>query len=156
MHKAVLTAVPTHDVQECVMTMGMLCVLSLGLQQAQRLTRRVCRGTEADGVEGQVFYKLFEYVVIDLLQDPSFKDAIDYAAKPLFNQDGERLFGPMTSGAAWEDITIQHPGKTPILVVFYSDATTFYKNTSAHPVFSTCTAVCSSALLEIVLCVVFV
>ena len=91
--------------------------------------------SDEDGAEGKVFYKNFEDVVLDLLQDPSLKDAIDYEAKPLFKEDGERVFGPMTSGMAWEHFEKKLPNGTTILVVFYSDATTFYKRTSTHPVF---------------------
>lgn len=87
-----------------------------------------------DYISGKVYYKLFEDIVCDLLQDSSLKDFVDYECKPLF-KDGERMLGPASSGLLWEAFEFELPDKTIILMVFYSDATQFYKKTSAHPVF---------------------
>ncbi len=81
------------------------------------------------------FIRLVEDAVVDLLQDERFKDAMDYAAHPLY-KDGKRVFGPFRSGLFWQQAELAHPDKSVICVMCYSDATEFYKSVSAHPVFS--------------------
>ncbi len=73
-------------------------------------------------------------MVEDILHDPQLKDAIDYHAKPLF-QDGSRVFGPLSSGVFWETMEVLFPDKTIILGIPYSDLTMFRKGASAWPVF---------------------
>ena len=81
----------------------------------------------------KIFYRNFLDVCIELLQDPRFKNCIDYNAKPLFSGD-QRVFGPLSSGLFWELQEHLHPNKTVIPVCIYSDATEFYTSVTAHPV----------------------
>ncbi len=71
---------------------------------------------------------------MDVLLDPTFKDCIDYEAKPIF-REGQRVFGPLRSGTLWEDLEHLYPKKTIIPVAVYSDSTEFMKGSGAHPMF---------------------
>ncbi len=114
------------DVSCCVLLcfVNMLCV------------SRSVHGTDKDGAEGKIFYRLFEDIIVELLQDARLKDFLEYVAKPLHNGK-HRLFGPFSSGLRWEQLQQQFPGKSIILLLVYSDATEFFKGLSAHPIFGT-------------------
>ena len=86
--------------------------------------------------EDTFYYKLFQDIIADILQDPLLKGHIDWEPKPLFDKEGNRIFGPFSSGMFWEEKHIQYKGKTVIVFIVYSDATDFYAGVSAHPVFS--------------------
>jgi hypothetical protein len=49
--------------------------------------------------------------------------------------DGRRVLGPYSSGLHMQLLEHQHPGKTVVHVIAYSDETEFYKGETAHPIF---------------------
>ncbi len=91
-------------------------------------------GWSGFGSPGKVFWRYLEDCVVDILLDPTFKDSIDYEARPIF-RDGQRIFGPLRSGTRWEELEQQYPKKTIIPVCVYSDGTEFMKGSGAHPMF---------------------
>jgi hypothetical protein len=89
---------------------------------------------EGFGVAGKIFFRYLEDCIVDILLDPTFKDSIDYTAKPLY-RDGERVFGPLRSGTRWEELESKYPDRTIVPVGVYSDGTEFFKGSGAHPIF---------------------
>jgi len=77
-------------------------------------------------------------IVLELLQDPSAKDHIDFHPRPLYESTGtstKRLFGPFSSGLWWQNVQIKRGNKVTIAcLIFYSDGTQFYKNGGAYPI----------------------
>ena len=78
-------------------------------------------------------------VIVELMQDKAAKGHIDFHPKPLNSHhkgEGHRIFGPFSSGLWWQMAHIMSGGKKTIAcLIFYSDATEFYKSCGAHPVF---------------------
>ena len=89
--------------------------------------------SEEHGIDGKTFYRPLEDVVYELLQDPRGKDFLNYEAKPIFLGD-KRVFGPLRSAGFWEELEKEHPGKTVVLAIVYSDETSMFTGVSAHPV----------------------
>ena len=87
--------------------------------------------------ECDIQYKRIEDILTEFVQDPYLQNAMEYDSCPLYDMEAEtRVFGPFSSGLHWEEQEIIHGGKKVLCVIAYSDATEFYRNCSAHPVFS--------------------
>ena len=95
--------------------------------------------TDCDNQQKVTFYfRDIQEAALEMLQDPKAKDHIDFHPKPLFNErSGKRIFGPFSSGLWWQIVQVTHGGKSTLAcLIFYSDATRFYKSIGAHPIFS--------------------
>ena len=86
-----------------------------------------------------LFFRNYMDVIVELMQDKAAKGHIDFHPKPLNSHhkgEGHRIFAPFRSGLWWQMAHIMSGGKKPIAcLIFYSDATEFYKSCGAHPVF---------------------
>ncbi len=82
------------------------------------------------------------------------KEGIDYHAKAWFNGN-TRLFGGSKTGLFWEEMQAKYPDKTIILVLCYSDATQFFKGTSAWPIFGKYHCVLAHAHVHVLTHIVF-
>ena len=96
--------------------------------------------TDADGQQiVKVYFRHFMSLIIELLQDPKLKEHIDFCPKPFIDAKGERILGTFTGGYFYQASQANCDNSTVIVIVVYSDATSFFKsgNTgSAHPVIS--------------------
>jgi hypothetical protein len=88
-------------------------------------------------VVGTIRVRRYEDGVIDLVQDNGLGSVKDWRARPMFF-NGRRVLGPFSSAMWWQLQEYEHPGKTVVGVIVYSDATEFFKGESAHPIFSKC------------------
>jgi len=75
----------------------------------------------------------------EFVRDPAFAPHIQWECAPVYNQDGDRVYGELMSARWIEEAyaALQDPEATILVIILGSDAAQMRTNLSAHPIYAT-------------------